>query len=105
VTAGDIVGTVPFGSTLTTVELDADAFRAAVEMTTGSDAEIPGAWGGIDPDAVCEWSEETVTVGCMSYHVYTEHLPGFAEDAVVADTGPQHEQVLADVRERGLMSR
>lgn len=104
VTAGDIVGTVPFGSTLTTVELDAEAFRAAVETTIGPDADVPGAWAGVDPDAVCsgESGAGTVTVGCMSYHVYVEQLPGFSETAVVADAGPQHEQVLADVRERGL---
>lgn len=107
VTAGDIVGTVPFGSTLATVELDADALRAAVETTTGANAETPGVWAGVDADAVLdgESREEPVTVGCMSYHVYVEQLPGFSEDTVVADAGPQHEQVLADVRERGLVGR
>lgn len=109
VTTGDIVGTVPFDSKLQTVELDAEAFRAALRATTEpiDSTHGRGIWANADPEATTLGGEPipengTVTVGVTSYETTNGILPGFSTDAVVAGAGPQYERLLAHARDGGL---
>jgi 5'-nucleotidase/UDP-sugar diphosphatase len=109
VTTGDLVGTVPFGSELVTLTVDPADLRAALRTTQGPiDATHGrGVWANADPGSLIVGDEpipdgETVTVGTTSYEAYNEILPGFAEDAIVANAGAQHERILAHARNGGL---
>lgn len=109
VTTGDLVGTVPFGSELVTLAVDAADLRAALRATQGPiDATHGrGVWADADPDSVTVGGESipdgaTLTVGTTSYEAYNGILPGFSADAVVANAGPQHERILAHARNGGL---
>lgn len=109
VTAGDVVGAVPFGSRLVTVALPGDALGKALAATSGrQDATHGGViWAGADPaggtiGGEAPDPESTYEVGMMSYAAQVAFLPGIREDRVVADAGPQHEHVLAHARNGGL---
>lgn len=113
VTTGDVVGTIPFGSDLVSVDVAGKRLRellrdarepvddthgrviwAGVDVDTdgnavASDASNPG--DGIDP-------EENYRVGMMSYVPASEVLPGVDRRRIVATHGPQHEHVLSYLR-------
>ncbi|KPN29961.1 bifunctional 2',3'-cyclic nucleotide 2'-phosphodiesterase/3'-nucleotidase precursor protein [Halolamina pelagica] len=109
VTTGDLIGTVPFGSELVTLAVDAADLRAALRATQGPiDATHGlGVWANADPNSATVGGEpvpdgETVTVGTTSYEAYNEILPGFSEQAIVANAGAQHERILSHARNGGL---
>lgn len=109
VTAGDVVGAVPFGSTLVTVALPGDELAEALAATDGRLDATHGAviWAGADPATGTIGGEApdpecTYEVGMMSYAAQVAFLPGIREDRVVADAGPQHVHVLAHARNGGL---
>lgn len=109
VSTGDLIGTVPFGSELVTLTVDAADLRAALRATQGPiDATHGrGVWANADPGSLTAGDEpipdgETVTVGTTSYEAYNEILPGFSDDAIVANAGAQHERILAHARNDGL---
>ncbi|MFB6236325.1 MAG: 5'-nucleotidase C-terminal domain-containing protein [Halopenitus sp.] len=111
VTTGDIVGTVPFGSDLVTVELAGDQLRELLGNTREpiDDTHGRGIWAGVDVDrkSIARGGtakgevvdpDDDYRVGMMSYVPESEVLPGIDRSHVVATHGPQHEHVLDYLR-------
>lgn len=99
VTTGDVVGTVPFGSELVTVELPGERLR---ELLTDShepvdDTHGRGIWAGVDSDGVAIAGDD-YRVAMMSYVPSSGVLPGVHRSRIVATHGPQHEHVLHYLR-------
>lgn len=100
VTTGDVVGTVPFGSDLVTVELAGERLQ---ELLADSHEPIDDThgrciWAGVDSDGRSVARDDAYRVGVMSYVPASEVLPGVDRSHVVATHGPQHEHVLNYLR-------
>ncbi|MFC3960079.1 5'-nucleotidase C-terminal domain-containing protein [Halovivax cerinus] len=109
-TRGDVVGIVPFGSTLDVHRLPGERLRSIAErcadpldathgglvaagLELGDDDEASVGGRPIDPI-------ETYHLGCMSYLTVVDAVPELDPDTHVDSLGPQHEHVLAAVSNR-----
>lgn len=96
VTTGDVIGTVPFGSELVTVELPGERLREllADSHEPVDDTHGRGIWAGVDGDGGAVDGDDDCRVAMMSYVPSSGALPGVDRSRIVATHGPQHEHVL-----------
>ncbi|WP_435062975.1 5'-nucleotidase C-terminal domain-containing protein [Halobaculum sp. EA56] len=107
-----LVGTVPFESSLVSVDVRGGDLRAALRASRGPLDDTHGTvvWSGADPAALTCRGEPvredgTYRVACTTYETGAELLPGLASDRVAADHGLQYEHVVAYARDGGLSGR
>lgn len=109
-TEGDLLGVVPFGSTLQTLRVPGDDLRDALAVSAEGpldDTHGRAVWDGAQPEAGTVGGEPidsnaSYRVAMMSYTAGAGLLPGVTPERVVADHGPQHEAWLDDVRAYGV---
>ncbi|WP_049926609.1 5'-nucleotidase C-terminal domain-containing protein [Halopiger goleimassiliensis] len=103
VTRGDVVGIVPFGSTLDVHRVDGQTLATVVDRCT---TEAPAAG---DLTAVVDPALETDPIdpsaayrlACMSYLTEVDLIPELDAETRLEDRGPQHRHVLAFLEEKG----
>ncbi|QLG29339.1 5'-nucleotidase C-terminal domain-containing protein [Halorarum halophilum] len=109
---GDLLGVVPFPSHLQTLEVRGEDLAAAVRAgreqfdDTHGRLFVSGAavrWddpnGTVAVDGEAVDPDRTYRVACTSYLPSVGLPPGFEQESVVEDRGPQHEHLLTHARD------
>ena len=115
VTRGDVIGVVPFGSTLDVHRIDGETLATLATDAREPIDETHGrlVTSGLErgKSGVLTVSDEPLDpsgryrVACMSYLTVVDVVPGIGESTLVEHRGPQHEFVVSYVENGGVVEQ